>query len=40
MLFLYLSNLTAELGLLLIGFLNKFGRAALPVPLKTLDIPI
>lgn len=38
MLFSYLSNLTAELGLLLIGFLNKAGRAALPAPLKTLDI--
>lgn len=38
-LFSYVSNLTAEPGLL-IGFLSKAERIPLPVPLKTLDIYI
>ena len=39
-LFSYLSNLTAELGFLLTGFLSKAERIPLPAPLKTLDICI
>lgn len=38
-LFSYVSDLTAELGLL-IGFLSKAERIPLPVPLKTLDVYI